>query len=150
MLNWLKKLLGGNMSSLVVTQGDVWFAGQPSAEEILDWIEQGVKLIVNSRTPEEMSGLGFDPADICERAGIRYVELPIGGQYGADSQLTLMLAQLLEEHEGKTVMHCRSGTRSAHLYAAYLLHQNPDLADPFGEFGWPLGRDMNLVRALIP
>lgn len=150
MLNWLKKLLGGNMSSLVVSEGPVWFAGQPTAEEIRDWGGNGVVLIVNSRTPEEMAGLGFDEAEVSEQAGIRYVELPIGGSHGADPQLTLMLAQLLEEVDGIVVMHCRSGMRSAHLYAAYLRHKNPDLADPFAEFGWPLGRDMALVDALTP
>lgn len=150
MLNWLKKLLGGNMSSLVVSDGEVWFAGQPSADELKAWADDGVKLIVNSRTPEEMAGLGFDPVAACEALGLRYVEMPIGGAHGANPQFTLMLAQLLEETDGKTVMHCRSGTRSAHLYAAYLLHQNPELTDPFGEFGWPLGRDMSLVQALKP
>jgi len=151
MIGWLSKLFGGSMSSsLVISDGPVWFAGQPSAEEIASWGEEGVKLIVNSRTPEETAKIGFDEAAACAEAGIRYEELPIGGPYGANPEHTLRLATLIEETDGTIVMHCRSGTRSAHLYAAYLLHKDPSIEDPFAEFGWPLGKDMNMVRALLP
>lgn len=138
------------MSSLVISEGPVWFAGQPSASEIQDWANAGAVLVVNSRSEPEMADVGFDEAQVCATTGLRYAHLPIGGPHGANPQLTIQLADLLGAVEGPVVMHCRSGTRSAHLYAAYLLHKDPSLEDPFDVFVWPLGRDMALVHALLP
>jgi protein tyrosine phosphatase (PTP) superfamily phosphohydrolase (DUF442 family) len=81
---------------------------------------------------------------------MRYVELPIGGTYGASAVLTATLGDLLAEADGPVVMHCRTGGRSAHLYAAHLVDTGQDGEDPFDTMNWPGPRDMNMVRALVP
>lgn len=137
-------------SSIVSNHGDVWLASQPSETDLDAWAAAGAGLVINSRTPQETASLPFDLRMAVESRGMRYVELPIGGASGADPALTPQLAELLQSAEGPVVMHCRSGTRSAHLYAAYLMSQDPTETTPFDTMGWPGGRDMGMVRALTP
>ena len=139
-----------NSDSIVSRHGDVWLASQPSEADLDAWAAAGVGLVVNSRTPEETASLPFDMRAAAESRGMRYAELPIGGASGASPALTGELARLLEASEGPVVLHCRSGTRSAHLYAAYLVTGDRALSTPFDTMNWPGGRDMGMVRALTP
>lgn len=136
--------------SIVSREGNVWFASQPSEADLDAWAAAGATLVINSRTPEETASLPFDMRTAVESRGMRYAELPIGGAYGANPALTPQLTQLLQSADGPVVMHCRSGTRSAHLYAAYLMTQDPSNTRPFDTMGWPGGRDMGMVHALTP
>ncbi|WP_417478188.1 beta-lactamase hydrolase domain-containing protein [Maricaulis sp.] len=139
-----------NSDSIVSRHGDVWLASQPSEADLDAWAAAGVGLVVNSRTPEETASLPFDMRAAAESRGMRYAELPIGGASGASPALTGELARLLAVSEGPVVLHCRSGTRSAHLYAAYLVTGDRALSTPFDTMNWPGGRDMGMVRALTP
>ncbi len=134
----------------VVQHERVILAEQPGLEDLDAWAAAGVQAVVNSRTPEETAGLDFDMRAEVESRGMRYVELPIGGAYGANPEHTLALTQLLEELDGDIAMHCRSGTRSAHLYSAHLMSQDPSIENPFDVIGWTGGRDNGMVRALTP
>lgn len=136
--------------SIVTRDGNVWLASQPNEADLDAWAAAGAKLVINSRTPEETASLPFDMQAAVESRGMRYVELPIGGAYGANPVLTPQLTQLLQSTDGPVVMHCRSGTRSAHLYAAHLISQDPSETTPFDTMGWRGGRDMGMVRALTP
>ena len=81
---------------------------------------------------------------------MRYETLPMGGSAGIDPDHVERLDILLRNNpDGTVVMHCRSGTRSAHLYAAWLMSRDADLTQPFDTIGWPGGRDMNMVRAFL-
>ena len=136
--------------AIVARDGNIWLASQPSLPDLDGWAADGARLVINSRTPEETAGLPFNLRDAVESRGMRYAELPIGGAHGASPELTQELAALLADADGPVVMHCRSGTRSAHLYAAYLMSRDPALSDPFTAMHWPGGRDMGMVRALTP
>ena len=136
--------------SIVSRHDNVWLASQPSEADLDAWAGAGATLVINSRTPQETAGLNFDLRAAVEDRGMRYVELPIGGASGADPALTPQLTALLQSAEGPVVMHCRSGTRSAHLYAAHLMSLDPAETTPFDTMGWPGGRDMGMVRALTP
>jgi len=136
--------------SIVTRHGDVWLASQPSEADLDAWAAAGATLVVNSRTPEETASLPFNLQSAVESRGMRYAEMPIGGAYGADPALTPQLAELLQSAEGPVVMHCRSGTRSAHLYAAHLMSLDPTLSTPFDTMNWTGGRDMGMVHALTP
>ena len=139
-----------NSDSIVSRHGEVWLASQPSEADLDAWAAAGAGLVVNSRTPEETASLPFDMRAAAESRGMRYAELPIGGASGASPALTGELARLLAASDGPVVMHCRSGTRSAHLYAAYLIAGDRTLSTPFETMNWPGGRDMGMVRALTP
>jgi uncharacterized protein (TIGR01244 family) len=139
-----------NSDSIVTRHGDVWLASQPSEADLDGWAAAGASLVINSRTPQETAGLPFNLRAAVESRGMRYVELPIGGASGADPALTPQLTQLLQSTDGPVVMHCRSGTRSAHLYAAHLMSLDPSDTAPFDTMGWTGGRDMGMVHALTP
>ena len=139
-----------NSDSIVSRHGEVWLASQPSEADLDAWAAAGAVLVVNSRTPEETAALPFDMRAAVESRGMRYAELPIGGPSGASPALAGELTDLLAASDGPVVMHCRSGTRSAHLYAAYLIDQDPAMSTPFETMNWPGGRDMGMVRALTP
>ncbi len=137
-------------SAIVARHDTVWLASQPSEADLDAWAAAGARMVINSRTPEETASLPFDLPAAVETRGMRYVEMPIGGAHGADPALTTQLAALLEESDGPVVMHCRSGTRSAHLYAAHLIATGDAGDDPFDTMNWPGGRDRGMVRALLP
>ncbi|OLF80782.1 hypothetical protein AWH62_13750 [Maricaulis sp. W15] len=137
-------------AAIVARHDNVWLASQPGEADLQAWAEAGARLVINSRTPEETASLPFDLAAAVAALGMRYVEMPIGGQYGADPAFTLALAGILDDSDGAVVMHCRSGTRSAHLYAAHLIATGKAGTDPFDTMGWPGGRDPGMVRALLP
>ncbi len=140
-----------DMQDSIVTRHDnVWIAEQPGLDDLDAWAAAGARVVVNSRTPEETAGLPFDLAAEVEARGMQYVEMPIGGAHGANPAHTTALASLLENADGPVVMHCRSGTRSAHLYSAHLMSQDPEMSEPFDAIEWPGGRDMNMARALTP
>jgi uncharacterized protein (TIGR01244 family) len=136
--------------SLVARHDQVAIAAQPDLAALDAWAAAGVTLVVNSRTPQETASLPFDMRQAVESRGMTYAELPIGGRYGADPAMTAELGRLLDETEGGAVLHCLSGHRSAHLYAAHLISRDPEMDDPFDAMGWPRGPEYALVRALIP
>jgi len=151
----LLSMFGANMSqpesaALVSRHEEVWLASQPNEHDLDAWAAAGARTVINSRTPEETAGLPFDLAAAVEARGMRYVEMPIGGAYGADPAHTRALADILDAADGPVVMHCRSGTRSAHLYAAHLISSGQAGDDAFDTMEWPGGRDNNLVRSLLP
>jgi uncharacterized protein (TIGR01244 family) len=151
----LLTLLGGmtmqdETASIVTRHGDVWIASQPSEGDLDAWASQGAQMVINSRTPEETADLPFDLKAAVEARGMRYVEMPVGGRHGATPAHVLELDSLLATLDGPVVMHCRSGTRSAHIYAAHLQRSEPDIENGFDAMGWTGGRDRNLVDALTP
>lgn len=137
-------------NNIVCRHGRVWLAGQPEEADIRAWADAGAKLVVNSRTPEETAQLPFDMAATVAGCGMKYVEMPIGGPYGANPIHTAELDHLLETEPGHAVLHCRTGTRSAHLYAAHLLATGQAGGNPFQTMGWPGPADPSMVQALIP
>lgn len=135
---------------VVCRHGRIALASQPREADLDRWAAEGVGLVVNSRTPEETAGLSFDLAEAVTARGMAYAELPIGGHWGASPELTRQLDTLLQsDPECGVVLHCRSGTRSAHLYAAWLIASGGS-ETPFETMGWPGGREMALVQALTP
>lgn len=148
-------LLGVTMTmqddaSIVARHDQIWLASQPDEADLDAWAAAGALTVINSRTQQETAGLPFDLAAAVEARGMRYVEMPIGGAHGADPSLTTALAEILASQDGPVVMHCRSGTRSAHLYAAHLMATDAAGEDPFTTMNWPGGRDTSLVQALLP
>ena len=77
-----------------------------------------------------------------------YVEIPMGGADGAGPHVTAALAKVFDEAPGRVAIHCRSGTRAAHAYAAHL-SATGELEDP-ADLGWPGGLSDSQLRALAP
>ena len=104
--------------------GRFYFSGQPD-EETFRWLkEEGVKVVINLRTDEEMETLTkekFDQPALLEELEMKYVHIPVGGKAGYTPQPVDEVARIVEEHEDKILIHCKSAGRVSHLWVAYLI-----------------------------
>ena len=64
--------------------GSVYFAGQPSSDDMAKLKEAGIKTIVNLRTAGELT---FDEAGRAKELGIGYVHEPIAGAKGMSDEM---------------------------------------------------------------
>lgn len=93
-------------------------APQISVEDVSELAASGVQNIINNRPDHEEPGqpLSAEIEAAAMEAGLQYHFLPVVG-----NALTLddvaRLQELLEDAEGPTLLFCRSGTRSATLWA---------------------------------
>lgn len=136
---------------IVTRHANIALARQPMPADLTAWAEAGVVHVVNNRTHPELDQLGFDMAASVAEAGMGYDHLPLGGPSGVNPEHTVRLGEVIAAAGDRpVVIHCLSGTRSAHLYAAHLIHTRPDAENPLEGLEWPGGLDMNLVNALLP
>ena len=118
-----------------------WVAGQIMPEEVAGLARQGVTAIVNNRPDGEEMGqpASAEIADAAAAAGVAYVHLPVAGGFAADQVETL--AELLDT-PGRVLAFCKSGTRSALLWAlarARLGDDPEELAAKAEAAGYDLG-----------
>lgn len=105
-------MLPRELSPAVMATEQVIPADLPSLKDA------GVTLIVNNR-PDGESPDQPDGAEIAVAAkslGIAYAAIPITPA-GLQPEQVRALSELLEQHDGKTLLYCRSGTRSTFLWA---------------------------------
>lgn len=104
--------------------GRFFFGGQPD-EEMLHWMaDEGVRVIINLRTIDEMEKLAkekFSEDSLASVLGMTYLHFPVGGKAGYSPQVVDTFAQALEEYPDTTLIHCRSGGRVSYLWVAYLI-----------------------------
>ncbi|MEO1008820.1 MAG: sulfur transferase domain-containing protein [Planctomycetota bacterium] len=107
---------------ITVHEWDRWrIAGQPMPSDYALQAQDGTALVVNLRTQEEIDRLDFDPAAEAEARGMRYVHLPMGGDIGYDATQVDAFAAAIDGVDGPVLVHCASGGRARHLWAAYLV-----------------------------
>ena len=96
---------------------------QLSVEDIMAARDCGVGLIINNRPdgeePGQPSGAAIEEAT--KAAGMEYVAIPIGHD-GFSPDAVAKLSTVLENHEGRALAFCRSGTRSTFLWALSQAH----------------------------
>lgn len=92
-------------------------AGQIGPEDVTEAAASGVTIVVNNRPdgeePGQPAGAAIEAA--ARAAGIGYRHLPVEG--GITPGQAGELAALLDDAQGKALLFCRSGTRSAYLWA---------------------------------
>lgn len=99
------------------------FAGELNADDIKWLQQQGYTCVVNNR-PEDEQGSGLSHQQERERVrqmGMDYVALPVTFNTLCLGDI-YALHHLLKQHK-KTLVHCRSGSRSASLFLLFALHQ---------------------------
>lgn len=78
---------------------------------------EGFKMVINNRpegeSPDQLSH--GDAAEAAEAAGLEYVYIPVAGGFPPDKVAATMEA--INRAKGPILAYCRSGTRSAHLWA---------------------------------
>jgi uncharacterized protein (TIGR01244 family) len=96
---------------------NVLVSGQIRPDEVAELKARGVTLIINHRPDGEEPGqpLGAEIEDAATAAGIDYRAVPIIRGIGpADAEAT---REAIASASGKTLLFCRSGTRSALAWA---------------------------------
>lgn len=137
----------------LVRDGGVLIAPQPLAADLEALGAKGVRRVINLRTPEEMSALGFDAAAVAASNGMAYTLLPIAGNAGFTPAALDAFSAAMAAGEGAVLLHCASGTRAAHLYAAWLVREQglspEDAMRRVGPLGlWPLPMERLLDKPL--
>ncbi|MEL6876510.1 MAG: TIGR01244 family sulfur transferase [Pseudomonadota bacterium] len=96
----------------------IFTSPQITLDDIAEAKAAGVTLIINNRPdgedPEAPQGDEISAA--AEAAGLAYAAIPIGHSGFSEPQIDQML-EALDQAEGKVLAYCRSGTRSAFLWA---------------------------------
>ncbi len=108
----------------------------------------GVTVIVNNRPDGEdfNAPQGAEIAAAAQAAGIGYIAIPIGHGGFSEPQVDAMAAAL-EGAEGRVLAYCRSGTRSALLWALACAKLGDDPA-ALQDKAAAAGYDLSPVRAL--
>lgn len=94
--------------------GGITPAGQPDAEALRVFAENGYEAVIDLRTPPEDRGM--DEPAVVEELGMRYVAMPIGsGDITFESAAAL--DELLAGFDGPVLLHCGSSNRVGALLA---------------------------------
>jgi uncharacterized protein (TIGR01244 family) len=105
---------------------DVFVTGQPTERALRELHAQGVTVVVNLRTPEEMTrNVKFDEPALVAELGMRYVYLPVRGtgEYPYSPETLTKFAEAVRSANGKVLLHCTIAWRASHLWAAYLIKE---------------------------
>ena len=95
----------------------VLVAGQIWPDDVAAAAAQGIVAIVNNRPDGEEPGQpdGDVIQAAAEAAGLSYLHIPVAG--GVSPNLVAQAAKAIEDAPGPVLFFCRSGTRSAFLWA---------------------------------
>lgn len=128
---------------------DYHVAPQIDAADVADAAAQGFALIVNNRPDGEEPGApqGDAIAAAAAAAGLAYVAIPVGHGGFSHTQLDALDAARAA-HPGKVLAYCRSGTRSAHLWALASARGGTD-ADTLCTAGADAGYDLAMLRPML-
>jgi uncharacterized protein (TIGR01244 family) len=127
----------------------VFVSGQIGPGDMAGIAALGVTTIVNNRPDGEEPGQpsGDEIADAAEAAGLAYREVPISG--GIEPEQIETLAEVMADAEGKLLLYCRSGTRSAYLWA--LAQRGSGLSgSEVIERAAAAGYDLSVLRRFLP
>lgn len=121
--------------------GPLHISGQPSEAALRDLKAQGVTVVINLRTQEEMDDrdeVPFDEAALLAELGIDYVHIPLGGWTDPYTPVAVdAFARALAAHEGKALLHCTVAWRASLMWGAYLArHRGYDVNAALAESGF--------------
>lgn len=114
----------------VYADGDVFIGGQPSEAQLRELADRGVTLLINCRTAGEAASVPFSQSSLAKSLGMRFIEIPLGGDEGfAPEDVAALKAALEEAREegrtsqggGKVLLYCASGGRATTLWIAHLV-----------------------------
>jgi uncharacterized protein (TIGR01244 family) len=107
----------------------VFVAGQIQPDDVAELAACGVTLLVNNRPdgeePDQPADAEIEAA--ARAAGIGYAHIPIETTF-SDEKVAAM-GEALANAEGNVLLFCRSGTRSAYLWALARARQGADVDD---------------------
>ncbi len=111
---------------MIADAGPVYIAGQPTEAALEAMDAEGVSTVINLRTADEMSNLepvSFDEAGKVSALGMDYVLIEQGPEETLTPAALDAFAAAMAEADGKVLVHCGSGVRASHMWAAYLVRE---------------------------
>jgi uncharacterized protein (TIGR01244 family) len=124
-------------------------APQITPAEVLELAHAGFAEIVNNRPDDEEGGQpsGAAIAAAAAEAGIAYRAIPVTHAGFSGNQVEAM-AQALASAAGPVLAYCRSGTRSAHLWALARARMGEEPASLVAKAA-AAGYDISGIRAML-
>jgi uncharacterized protein (TIGR01244 family) len=124
-------------------------APQISVDEVAAIAGAGYAEIVNNRPDDEEAGQpsGAEIAAAAEAAGIKYRAIPVTHAGFSGNQVEAM-ASALTAAAGPVLAYCRSGTRSAHLWALARARMGDDPVTLSAKAA-DAGYDIRGIRAML-
>lgn len=122
-----QKLSLPGFSSGIYQSDNLFISGQPLSDDAIKKLQGlGLTTIVNLRTTKEVANPELSPIDeqaLSATLGLNYFHLPSGGEEEPYSPATVTkFADIVEQADGKVLLHCASGRRASHLWVAYLIN----------------------------
>ena len=123
-------------------------AGQIAPHDVAALAAAAVTMVVNNRPDGEEPGqpLGAEIEAAARSAGLEYRSIPVAG--GISALQIEAMAQALEATEGKMLAFCRSGTRSAYLWALARTRRGAP-TDEIAASAAAAGYDLAPIRRLL-
>jgi uncharacterized protein (TIGR01244 family) len=112
------------LAKYVSVGDDIFIGGQPTERALRDLKAKGVTVVVNLRTPDEMTrAVRFNEEALVRELGMKYVYLPMRGtaEFPYSPAALKTFAETMEAADGKVLLHCTIAWRASHLWAAYLI-----------------------------
>ena len=117
------------MTDPVALNDHIWLSGQISPEDLADTAARlGFLRVVNNRPDHEEAGqpTSAELRAAAEAAGLAYLEAPVRGL--PDPETVSIVGAFLKD-DAPTLLFCRSGMRSAAIWAMAEAHRGADADD---------------------
>ena len=118
----IKSVVVGEVPNLKQKGDTLYFAGQPSEEDLRLLRERGVATVINLRTQSEMDSLEYNEADAAKELGMKYVHVPVTGE-GATPDAVDKVRQAIDASKANdqpVLIHCASANRVGYIWALIL------------------------------
>jgi uncharacterized protein (TIGR01244 family) len=110
----------GSTPALTTLRNEIYFAGQPPAEDFKAFAEKGVKTVINLRPSQEMEKLNFDEKAVAEQAGMRYINVPFGGgDLPSEEEIGKVWSALENAGAEPVLLHCASSNRVGMFWSMF-------------------------------
>ena len=103
--------------------GNMYFSGQPDAEALKWFKEQGIDLVINLRSKREMEKFAssdFDENLFLKEMNMTLISIPIDGYDSFTPENLQKFADALDSNHNKVLVHCASCGRVSYFMMAYL------------------------------
>lgn len=123
-------------------------AGQPTAAQLVQLAESGVKSVIDLRAPDEARG--FDEPATVAAAGMKYRNIPVGPATLGSAEFDELRTLLRDENEKPVLIHCGSANRVGALLIPYLMIDKRQSRDEALHIAKEVGlRSDDLARAAL-
>lgn len=99
------------MSNFRKIDDDIFIGPQPTAQDLQEAKQQGVKTVIDFRMPAETTASN---ELLTKNAGLGYTNIPVNKADLSSAQIG-QLAQVMNSREGPFLLHCATGARAALL-----------------------------------